>query len=84
MPSAYLTRSSLAAELQIAESTVDEMVRHGVVPRPVRLSSGCVRWQWASVDPALASLETGGKDGRSDEAAGVQRAIQAAKERGRT
>ncbi len=59
MPAAYMTRASLAAELQIGESTVDEMVRRGVLPRPVRLSSGCVRWRWASVDQALSSMEGG-------------------------
>lgn len=84
MPSSYLTRSSLAAELEIGESTVDDMVRRGVLPKPVRLSSGCVRWRWASVDHALASMESGSQDTPSSEAAaGVQRAIQAAKERGR-
>jgi predicted DNA-binding transcriptional regulator AlpA len=82
--SPYLTRASLAAALEIGESTVDEMVRRGVLPRPVRLSSGCVRWRWASVDQALASLEGRVDAANTDEAqAGVQRAIQAAKERGR-
>ncbi len=80
----YLSRASLATALQISESTVDEMVRRGVLPRPVRLSSGCVRWRWASVDQALASLAVPGNDtATSDEASAVQRAIQATKERGR-
>jgi predicted DNA-binding transcriptional regulator AlpA len=84
LPSSYLTRSSLATELEISESTVDEMVRRGVLPKPVRLSSGCVRWRWASVDLALASLGGEAHDTpSSDAAAGVQRAIQAAKDHGR-
>lgn len=82
---AYLSRASLAAALEISESTVDEMVRRGVLPRPVKLSAGCVRWRWESVDRALASL--GGEDNHAapsnDDSAGVQRAIQAAKERRR-
>lgn len=83
-PSPYVSKSSLATALEISESTVDEMVRRGVLPRPVKLSSGCVRWRWASVDMALASMESGGKDTPSDTIeAGVQRAIQTAKERGR-
>ena len=77
---AYLTRGSLAANLQISELTVDEMVRRGVLPKPVKLSPGCVRWRWATVDAALMSL-AGMDDGHSNIDAGVQRAIQAAKER---
>lgn len=86
-PNPYMTKASLAQALEISESTVDEMVRRGVIPRPVRLSSGCVRWRWETVDMALASLGGWVKDAPSDDtAAGVQRAIQAAKEyrRGRT
>jgi predicted DNA-binding transcriptional regulator AlpA len=56
MPTAYLSRASLAHELDISESTVDEMVRRGVLPRPIKLSAGCVRWSWAAVEQALASL----------------------------
>jgi predicted DNA-binding transcriptional regulator AlpA len=80
----YLSRASLAVALEISESTVDDMVRRGVLPKPVRLSSGCVRWRWETVDRALASLG-GGENDRpaSDEAERVRRAIQAAKEHGR-
>lgn len=81
---AYLTRASLAAALEISESTVDEMVRRGVLPKPVKMSAGCVRWRWETVDRALASLGGEGDHVASnDDTAGVQRAIQAAKERGR-
>ena len=59
-PPAYLGKATLAAELDIAESTVDEMVRRGVLPKPLRLSSGCVRWCWRDVENALASLKEGG------------------------
>lgn len=65
-PPSYLSRATLAAELDISESTVDEMVRRGVLPKPIRLSSGCVRWSWLSVDSALASLASGGDDSPSD------------------
>jgi predicted DNA-binding transcriptional regulator AlpA len=83
-PNPYVTKSTLARSLEISESTVDELVRRGVLPRPVRLSSGCIRWRWQSVDMALASMESDGKDKQTEDLeAGVQRAIQAAKERGR-
>ena len=54
---AYLCRSQLAYELDMSESTVDEMVRRGVLPKPIKLSSGCVRWCWADVQAALTSLK---------------------------
>jgi predicted DNA-binding transcriptional regulator AlpA len=53
---AYVSRATLAAELEVGESTVDELVKRGILPRPVNLSPGCVRWQWDAVRAALASL----------------------------
>jgi predicted DNA-binding transcriptional regulator AlpA len=83
-PHPYLSKASLAAALEISESTVDDMVRRGVLPKPVKLSSGCVRWRWETVDRALASLGAGGNHaGSQTDTQGVERAIQAAKERGR-
>lgn len=61
VPPAYLSRSTLAAQLDMSESTVDEMVRRGVLPRPLRLSNGCVRWSWSAVETALASLAGNGQ-----------------------
>ena len=58
-PPAFLSNASLAHELDMAELTVDEMVRRGVLPKPVKLSAGCVRWSWTAVECALASQ--GGK-----------------------
>lgn len=76
----YVSKASLAQALEISESTVDEMVRRGVLPRPVRLSSGCVRWRWESVDMALASLGSSSNVGEPETMmTGVQRAIEAAK-----
>ena len=80
----HVSRASLADALEISETTVDEMVRRGVLPKPVKLSAGCVRWRWETVDQALASLGGTPQDSKTSEAnAGVQRAIEAAKERGR-
>jgi predicted DNA-binding transcriptional regulator AlpA len=56
-PPSYLSKSTLARELDCAESTVDELVKRGVLPKPFRLSNGCVRWRWADVDTAIASLK---------------------------
>ena len=76
---AYLSRASLAAALEISESTVDEMVRRGIIPKPVRLSPGCVRWRWDTVDAALVTLSDADDEHLKTDAR-VQRAIQAAKE----
>lgn len=62
-PPAYLSRASLARELDCSESTVDEMVRRGVIPAARRLSSGCVRWRWADVDMALQGNMPGSGEG---------------------
>lgn len=80
----YMSRSTLADALEISESTVDEMVKRGVLPKPVKLSAGCVRWRWETVDQALASMGAPNQQSPSgNENEGVQRAIQAAKECGR-
>jgi predicted DNA-binding transcriptional regulator AlpA len=55
-PPSYLSCASLARELDVSETTVHEMVRRGVLPQPVKLSAGCVRWCWADVQMALGSL----------------------------
>lgn len=65
-PPAYLSKRTLARELDLSESTVDEMVRRGVLPKPLRLSTGCVRWSWAAVEASLASIETSGNTGAGD------------------
>jgi len=59
-PPAYLSCASLARELDVSETAIHEMVRRGVLPQPIKLSAGCVRWSWADVQLALASL-SGGK-----------------------
>ena len=81
-PPAYVSRSTLARELDMSESTVDEMVRRGVLPRPLRLSSGCVRWRWASVELALDSLAPRPAATQEEDPfiAGVRRAAQIAKD----
>jgi predicted DNA-binding transcriptional regulator AlpA len=65
-PPSYLSCASLARELDLSESTVHEMVRRGVLPRPVKLSPGCVRWCWSDVERALGSLAVGGAPGAED------------------
>jgi len=58
-PPSYLSCASLARELDVAESTVYELVNRGILPKPIKLSSGCTRWCWDDVTMALASLKAG-------------------------
>lgn len=51
-PPSYVSKATLAAELDISESTVDALVQRGVLPRPVKVG-GSVRWNWALVDASL-------------------------------
>ena len=58
-PPSYLSCASLARELDVAESTVYELVNRGILPKPIKFSSGCVRWCWEDVTTAAASLKEG-------------------------
>nr|WP_278520780.1 hypothetical protein [Brucella anthropi] len=51
-PPSYVSRARLAVELDIGESTVDDYVRRGLLPRPVRIG-GAVRWSWSQVQALL-------------------------------
>ncbi len=79
-PPSYLSKTALAAEICVSESTIDEMVQRGVIPQPVRLSPGCVRWRWETVDMALASLAGVSDESSSKISEGVRRAIEASKD----
>lgn len=80
----WMSRATLAAELDVSESTVDEMVRRGVIPPPARLSNGCIRWRWETVDAALATMLPTASHAPVDAySAGIRNATQKTAERGR-
>jgi predicted DNA-binding transcriptional regulator AlpA len=62
-PPSFMSRKELAWELSVSESTIDELVRRGVIPAPIRLTDGCVRWWWPAVEAALANVAEAGDDG---------------------
>ena len=62
-PPSYMSRKELAWELSSSESTVDELVRRGVIPPPIKLTPGCVRWWWPAVEAALANVAGTADDG---------------------
>lgn len=53
-PPSYISKATLATELDMSESTVDTLVIAGVLPKPIKIG-GSVRWNWAEVDAALVS-----------------------------
>jgi hypothetical protein len=55
-PPSYMSRKELAWELSVCETTIDEFVRRSVIPPPIQLSTGCVRWSWQAVQERLASV----------------------------
>ena len=60
-PPAYPSKATLAAELDISESTVDEWVRRGLLPKPIR-RGGSVRWCWAQVEASMMPQPDAGDD----------------------
>jgi predicted DNA-binding transcriptional regulator AlpA len=54
---AYPSKASLARQLDCSESTVDEWVRRGVLPPPIRFPTGTVRWDWSEVQAAINGLK---------------------------
>lgn len=54
-PPSYPSKKTLAAELDISESTVDEWVQRGILPKPIKLG-GSVRWCWADVQASLSPM----------------------------
>jgi len=53
-PPSYVSKATLAAELDVSESTVDALVQRGILPKPIKMG-GSVRWSWAQVDASLAA-----------------------------
>ncbi|MEM9899915.1 MAG: transcriptional regulator [Pseudomonadota bacterium] len=60
-PPSYMSKATLAAELDMSESTVDSYVQRGLLPKPIK-RGGSVRWCWAEVDADLRSRSEGDAD----------------------
>lgn len=60
-PPSYVSKATLAAELEMSETTVDSYVKRGLLPQPIR-RGGSVRWCWAEVDAALRGGGAGSED----------------------
>lgn len=60
-PPAYVSKATLAAELDMSESTVDSYVQRGLLPKPLKYGSS-VRWKWADVTAFLDNQSHGAED----------------------
>lgn len=60
-PPSYVSKATLAAELDMSESTVDSYVQRGLLPKPIK-RGGSVRWCWAEVDANLRGQSSGDDD----------------------
>lgn len=70
---AFPSRKTMARLFDCAENTIDEMVRRGVIPPPLKLG-GCVRWDWADVRAHIANRKTAA--GSDPYSAGARHATQ--------
>lgn len=61
-PPSYVSKATLAAELDMSESTVDSYVKRGLLPKPIKWDCGSVRWCWADVSAILTSRAIGDND----------------------
>tara|TARA_R110000851_G_scaffold159249_2_gene302505 strand:+ start:812 stop:1054 length:243 start_codon:yes stop_codon:yes gene_type:complete len=60
-PPSFVSKATLAAELDVSESTIDSFVKRGLLPQPFKLG-GSVRWSWADVASQLTAKASGGDD----------------------
>ncbi|WP_222435212.1 helix-turn-helix transcriptional regulator [Puniceibacterium confluentis] len=52
-PLAYVSAATLAQLLDASETTIREWTRTGVLPKPIKISSGATRWKWTDVENRL-------------------------------
>ena len=74
------SKATLATALDVSESTVDELVRRGVLPKPLKLTPRCARWSWTAVQQALTSLAGVSDDASDPFMTGAKNAAQTASE----
>lgn len=60
-PPSFVSKATLAAELDMSESTVESYVKRGLLPEPFKWG-GSVRWSWAEVSAHLTAKATGDDD----------------------
>lgn len=60
-PPDYVSAQTLAYRLDCSRSTVDDYVRRGLLPGPIRVG-GMQRWRWSDIETWIAQSEGQGRD----------------------
>lgn len=60
-PPSFVSKATLAAELDLSETTVDSYVKRGLLPKPFKCGAS-VRWCWADVAACLSAQSEGPDD----------------------
>jgi predicted DNA-binding transcriptional regulator AlpA len=55
----WLTKSELAAVLDVCVGTVDNWTRCGLLPPPVRVTQRCVRWSRSAIRQFMEAVSAG-------------------------
>jgi predicted DNA-binding transcriptional regulator AlpA len=63
---AFPSRKTMARLFDCSESMIDDMVKRGTIPPPIKLGTMCVRWDWAAVRAAIDRQKQTAAAGNSD------------------
>lgn len=77
-PPAYVDKAELQRQICRSETTIDDWVRRGILPQPIRPGGGAPLWRWADVDAALRRWAAGQESG-DPYSVGARNAAQAIK-----
>jgi predicted DNA-binding transcriptional regulator AlpA len=62
-PPAFVDKAELSRQTCRSETTIDDWVRRGILPQPIRPGGGAPLWRWADVDAALMKWAPGQESG---------------------
>jgi predicted DNA-binding transcriptional regulator AlpA len=62
----YVSVQTLAYRLDCSRSTIDDYVRRGLLPRPIRVGR-MQRWRWRDIETWIAQAEGQGRDKEEDD-----------------
>ena len=65
-PPDYVSAQTLAYRLDCSRSTVDDYVRRGLLPGPIRVGR-MQRWRWSDIETWIAQSEAQGRDKVEDD-----------------
>lgn len=76
-PPLMMSAATLAYQLDISESTLRDLVKRGILPPAIVISSGVVRWNWEAVQASFGAMRAGRLVAEDAYLAGAHNAAQA-------